>query len=364
MAHDWITSLKLLCGYLLAFVFFALVHVGAFKIGNSLVSSQGVTSLLLDGSTIFAGTKRGDLLVLDLPSIGYDPFLEIIRAQHANVDSKTFPIYSLACSSSGFLFCGCGDRYISVLSKGEHQTALTYDIQRLGPHTGWVKDLYFDSRNGTLFSIGCNCVEAWAPTNEGTWERVRKRSITSSPTDGSTLSSDLLCLCGSPTNDFFYAGGVDGRIHVWSTDLHLQEPITSVGAHSGRVNVLLVEDESNLLFSAGNDGVVQCRQGGLQVLEDPVATFHVGADTRVTAATSKKLSDSLLQLIVGCSTGLLLELRVAIGVDGMISISEFSRVTLVDAYSIHSLLLVSERTTGPRAVLIGHSRGLLCAWLE
>jgi WD40 repeat protein len=362
MVHNWITSLQLLCGAFVSTL--CLVPIDALKIGSSLVSSHGVTSLLQHGSTIFAGTKRGDLLVLDLPSTGHDPFFEITVAQQTKVDFKTFPIYSLAYSSSGLLFCGCGDRYISVLSKGENQSAHKHGIQRLGQHTGWVKDLYLDSKSGNLFSIGCNCIEAWAPSKEGTWEHVNKRSITSSPTDGSTLSSDLLCLRGSPRNDFFYAGGVDGRIHVWSTDLNLLEPIISVGAHSGRVNVLMVEDESNLLFSAGNDGIVQCRHGGLQLLDDPVTTFHVGEGTRITAGTLTKLSDSLLQLIVGCSTGLLLDLRVEIRVDGMISISEFNRVTLVDECSIHSLLIISEKTTEPGALLIGHSRGLFCACLE
>jgi WD40 repeat protein len=361
MVHDYNTSLRLLYGYVLTFVFFRLVD--ALNVRNSLVSTEGVTSLLLDGSTIYAGTKRGNLLVIEGPSTGPDPIVEINGAQHTKVDSKTFPIYSLAYSSSGFLFCGCGDRYISVLPKAEHQTALRYGIQRLGPHTGWVKDLYFDSGSDTLFSIGCNCVEAWAPTNEGTWENLRKRSITSSPTEGSTLSSDLLCLCGTPRNDFFYAGGVDGRIHVWSTDTNVPEPISSVGAHTGRVNVLLLEDESNLLFSAGYDGVVQCRRGGLQLLEDPVTTFPVGEGIRVTAAAVTKLSDSLLQLIIGCNTGLLLELRVAIRVDGMITISELSRVTSVDECSIHSLLILPTKTTGPGAILVGHSRGLFSGWL-
>lgn len=206
-----------------------LMHVGtsvALSVGQSILSKQGVTSLITLGASkkIFAGTKRGDLLVLEQREPFDGPSFEV--AKSVKVDSKTFPVYSLA-SSSEFLFCGCGDRYVSVLnlieSEGSHE-------QRLGPHTGWVKDIYYDSQSELLSSIGCNCIETWGrtPRSERSWEHLKKRSIESSPTQGSTLSSDLLCLCGAGKGkDYFYSGGVDGRIHVWSVDPSMTEPLQS-----------------------------------------------------------------------------------------------------------------------------------------
>eukprot|EP00551_Chaetoceros_affinis_P007780 CAMPEP_0203670362 /NCGR_PEP_ID=MMETSP0090-20130426/6452_1 /ASSEMBLY_ACC=CAM_ASM_001088 /TAXON_ID=426623 /ORGANISM="Chaetoceros affinis, Strain CCMP159" /LENGTH=262 /DNA_ID=CAMNT_0050535195 /DNA_START=169 /DNA_END=954 /DNA_ORIENTATION=+ len=32
---------------------------------------------------------------------------------------------------------------------------------RLGPHTGWVKDVIYDHTNDLIYSIGCNCIEIW-----------------------------------------------------------------------------------------------------------------------------------------------------------------------------------------------------------
>ena len=332
-------------------VMFALqvVPIVALSIGHSLFSRQGINSLVLEGSKIFAGTKRGDLLILEHPNGPIEVTTQITKA-----DTKTFPVYSLA-SSPEFVFCGCGDRYISVLDNTEGERRYSQGL-RLGPHTGWVKDLYLDSRSGILFSIGCNCIEAWGLTAEGTWEHMKKRSIESSPTEGSTLSSDLLCLCsGDPSNDFFYAGGVDGRIHVWSTDIIIDQPLLSVGAHTGRLNCLMYDCDSDLLFSAGHDGMLQCRRAGLQ-LDEPIATFELGEDARVTAGALIKSSDSSLELILGCSNGVLALLRVAFDKDG-VSISERHRMSLSDDCSVRSLLMIPTEI-GPPAVLVGHSKGL------
>ena len=74
-------------------------------------------------------------------------------------------------------------------------------------------------RDDMLHSIGCNCIESWKRKNDSItslWTHAAKRSIESSLEDGATLSGDLLCLCASTTQDCFFAGGVDGRIHAWS----------------------------------------------------------------------------------------------------------------------------------------------------
>ncbi len=36
--------------------------------------------------------------------------------------------------------------------------------------------------------------------------------------------------------DSFYSGGVDGRIHAWSHDLTVKDPLYSIGAHNDRIN--------------------------------------------------------------------------------------------------------------------------------
>jgi hypothetical protein len=165
-----------------------------------------------------------------------------------------FPIYTLAFSKNkpknGVLFSGGGDRYVTVWRKqqqtsssppqGRNEDLWTTASQKLGPHTGWVKDVYYDGVNEILHSIGCNCIESWKkmPTEKENDEPIlfshwKKSTIESSPTAGSTLSSDLLCLCGTTSirqgtnnenlgrskmmDDLLLAGGVDGRIHVWNS---------------------------------------------------------------------------------------------------------------------------------------------------
>jgi hypothetical protein len=104
-------------------------------------------------------------------------------------------------------------------------------IQKLGPHTGWVKDMVLieddaeDATEGnnstvssscTLYSIGCNGIEIWKSYTRGSdaavaqeearedarWRNAGKWTIESSAL-GCTLSSDLLCLAAQ--------GGVGGR---------------------------------------------------------------------------------------------------------------------------------------------------------
>jgi WD40 repeat protein len=336
------------------FIIQLLLDVGtsaALSVGQSIFSKQGVTSLVTWGTSeqIFAGTKRGDLLVLEREPSG--PSFDV--ANSVEIDSKTFPVYSLT-SSSEFLFCGCGDRYVSVLNTFEDKSS---QEQRLGPHTGWVKDLYYHSPSELLFSIGCNCIQSWKriPKSEGSWEHLKKRSIESSPTQGSTLSSDLLCLCGAGEGkDYFYSGGVDGRIHVWSVDPNVKEPLQSIGAHAERLNCLLYK--SNFLFSVGNDGQLQCRRAGPQ-LQDAVATLYIGKDLRVTAGGLLKSTESSIDLVLGCSNGALKQFHVDFD-KSAVSISEKDQLIVSGDASIQALLFVPAEGSNPELVLVGHSKGL------
>jgi WD40 repeat protein len=148
------------------------------------------------------------------------------------------------------------------------------DLDSSKTHTGWVKDLHYDTSNDILHSIGCNCIESWKkkmPTEKDEaplFSHWKKSTIESSPTDGSTLSSDLLCLSGTrhvsnengSKMDLLLAGGVDGRIHVWnSKEMGGNQPQSSLAAHDGRVNCLCFLDASqNILLSGSHDGLLKC----------------------------------------------------------------------------------------------------------
>ena len=136
-------------------------------------------------------------------------------------------------------------------------------------------------------------------TSAQTWEHVYKLTIDSCKEQGSTLSSDLLCLstfsftCNSHNADpvrILFAGGVDGRIHVWSikkeqvqhhhghrddnnvnvthtkkennskaskSKLVIHPMIDAIAVHDGRVNkMIFCENFNNTLFSIGNDGAI------------------------------------------------------------------------------------------------------------
>jgi len=193
-------------------------------------------------------------------------------------------------------------------------------VSELGPHTGWVKDIILrkilDAKSNKesttttttttrMYTIGCNCIETWerkvnsnnnyykdddkqasssSSSFSSPWTHIKKHMVDSSPELGCTLSSDLLCLASSHSsersppsnkNELFhlFAGGVDGRIHLWSSsstknnhDLQYQ---FDMATHEGRVNDLLSVKQDNisnknkgeriLLFSCGHDSKIACR---------------------------------------------------------------------------------------------------------
>lgn len=201
--------------WLLATVLLALaslVHSLSLSLGEetNIVNDVGITSLLArrqdesDHFDLFVGTKRGTLLHFQYKDNDIDSLDEI---RDEMTESK--PIYSIASTTYGRLgavdkddatpfqlFCGGGDRYISVWQ--HEQTDKNWRCsQRLGPHTGWVKDVLFDKHSHSLHSIGCNCIESWKRkviegSTDLTWKHTAKRAIESSIEEGATLSSDLL----------------------------------------------------------------------------------------------------------------------------------------------------------------------------
>lgn len=144
------------------------------------------------------------------------------------------PIYSIEVDpSSSTLFCGGGDRFVSVwmpVIQGNDASASAnwHLVQRLGPHTGWVKDIYFDEESNVLYTIGCNYLYTWHRKDDQ-WILRGQSSIQSDPVMGCTLSSDLLCLCFVKSFRLVISGGVDGRIHLWDT-LELTNPLFHRGS--------------------------------------------------------------------------------------------------------------------------------------
>ena len=365
-------------------------------------NQQGVTSLAFHptrstSARLMAGTKRGSLYQFDwnfkTDSFDSDP-TEIINSQQQS-STVPYPIYAMSSfgptriddaddtdrgSMHQLLFCGSGDRYITVWhNKGKGTSEEEEEgwsvVQRLGPHTGWVKALVpvetpaiklsaSETKNQPLVggvrlhSIGCNRIETWdifqteseqeqqqemSPTSQ--WRHTRTtRSIESCPNQGSTLSSDLLCLAA--WQDKLLSGGVDGRIHLWSSSPQQKmEPLQSIAAHQGRVNALAtvalqqVSNDHNdnggtsasscLLVSAGHDGAVQCRllvsstSSSTTILQDdePLASISLSEDDpfmatemRITAMACVPITSDIssttesVDIWVGTSTGRLVQL--------------------------------------------------------
>jgi WD40 repeat protein len=360
-----------------------LVTVLAFPLAQSLsvswqentnIFNSGITSLLaLEGSSsvkLFAGDKRGKIHHFlwtgnSIQSLG--------DMQDEEVDTRPFPIFSITSTGRVAPFqivCGGGDRYISVW----HQTKEKKNWscrQRLGPHTGWVKDILYDHRRDVLYSIGCNCIESWERVfdddGDGLWTHAARRSIESSLKDGATLSSDILCLCACDEMHRFFAGGVDGRIHAWSLDPLLPDPLYSIGAHKGRINFLAFAPTAKLLFSSGHDGVVQCRciSEGNTLNKIPDAHIEImdanGNPARVTAFGLWHESDDLVHFVLGTANGELACFQASIEHD-TVALKETadSRFLFPDEPMITAICSLKCQTLSNSlaTLAVGHSLGL------
>lgn len=351
-----------------------LLAIGRWEHHNSLAG--GVTSLQenlphrsegnLTEVEVFAGTKRGVVLRLVLKgnSVGTSATL-------SDPSSKSsFPIYSMAVdSTSSDLFCGGGDRHVTVWSMQGGQMKMK---QRLGPHTGWVKDVLYDVFSRQLHSIGCNCIEIWrkSPSDACRWTHFRKVHVESCAKMGSTLSSDLLCLCAC-SNGSFFAGGVDGRIHLWDSASSSGEPIISISAHDGRVNALAFDASSSLLFSGSHDGKIKCwhvETSSPHLLTLLVETSVSGKDSRVMSLAHcvdphDESSKAAVKLFFGTQNGLVgaASVRTEAG-EGETVIAHLGHTILPDKPTVNALVVVPVASKAPLKkrfqILAGHSAGM------
>lgn len=338
---------------------------------QTLVGTDSITSLVFEDNHLYCGTKRGKVQKYQWTktSLEWEGVWE-------DETAKPFPIYSMAIQSSTDgniqLFCGGGDRYVSVWQS--HSNKGAERTQLLGPHTGWVKAVLYQPEKNLLHSIGCNCIESWhtcTDTSSSSWSHLKKLSIESSPDQGATLSSDLLCLSASGNSDYFFAGGVDGRIHLWSSNVKQADPFLSIGAHKGRINVLLYMPTSQLLLSAGHDGAVQCRTlaDDAPTLTDPDAIFCLpfqDADLRWTAAACVKDTKDEAIVVLGSASGLLVGICASTRrkPGRAFHMEQWSNiVTLPDDATVHAISALHVPQTESNdndcfIVAVGHSLGL------
>lgn len=287
--------------------------------------------------SFYVGTKRGKLKKVTLKKNPEkkkvrdddDVHVQCIKDEDdddgCNKGKTTpYPIFSMMSlhvnHNHHHVVSGSGNRYITIWEELEDNrqqeddgigvSPTSWRIKaKLGPHTGWVKDLassHFptylakgrdvidkgEEEEKFIFSIGCNCIEVWKTTIHGeTYDHVYKLMIESSVEMGSTLSNDILCLATTPPAPYYYynnnnntsqkkkkseqqeeqkqqqqnhyylfAGGVDGRIHRWTicNNSFSNAQVVNARGHDGRVNALLVCDTLQAVVSIGNDGVVKC----------------------------------------------------------------------------------------------------------
>ena len=357
-----------------------------------LLHDQGITSLVVspgdaDDKIFFLGTKKGKILQLQLER-SEDDEDENDSAHFLDLDihDTKYPIFSLAvapsCTSTAevmCLFCGGGDRYIS-LAKSKKNDEFECQ-QRLGPHTGWVKDLQFDSSASTeqcLYSIGCNRIESWKLAHHETimFEKKMTRSIDNSPQDGATLSSDLLCLVlvKDQEKNFLLSGGVDGRIHIWSTTGSYPSPDSSTRIHNGRVNRMVFSPRSGLIFSVGHDGVL-CASRVVNDDDDSPSldlkcTLHFPNSPRLSSLAILDEADQAVDLAVGTTDGTLFFVRVnhdtkqeipttTMNIIGQEQIADEAMINAIAGLRSSKLIDGSDsELLSSCSILVGHGSGL------
>jgi WD40 repeat protein len=219
------------------------------------------------------------------------------------------------------LLCGGADRFVTVLEKEQIDSHKWTMVQRLGPHTGWVKDMvqYTPKSQSALllFSIGCNCIEVWKmeeKCQEIMFRHWKKLAIESSVTMGCTLSSDILCL-GIYEDMYLLAAGVDGRVHKWEICDESLHKSDAMATHDGRVNAIIVCELLNVIITSGNDGKVVClelsqSQSQLWRTCDLDLCETLGCGVKVTCLGIIKEDCSEAIVAVGTASGLVLLARV------------------------------------------------------
>lgn len=312
----------------------------------STFTEDGITSILaLGDGVVLAGTRAGAILQSNNSAASWSRF--------SGYNSK-YPVYSLAIqqtSSSGRIFCGGGDRHVSIWDSEDNEL-----VQRIGPHTGWVKALAFDENTKVLFSIGCNCIEAWDCAGPLV-SHLSKRSVDNS-VSASTLSSDLLSLC-LVGRSILVSSGVDGRLHVWSTDVSVKEPLFEVSPHTGRVNAMVYSVSLGLLFSVGNDGRLCALKVSLDSIVLKSELILSGLPRLSTALVVAETDDvsSSLSLALGTSEGQIIDVTVSYQHDTLTMV-ETGTVDIGEKTRIYGLGMVHGPSTDKRVLLIGAANGM------
>jgi hypothetical protein len=278
------------------------------------------------------------------------------------------------------MFSGGADRFVTVLEKEKMDDSDKWTIvQRLGPHTGWVKDIVycttkFPSDSVLLFSIGCNCIEVWKM--EETSQRSmfchwKKLTIESSVAMGCTLSSDLLCL-GIYKGEYLFAAGVDGRVHLWKICESLQKADV-LAAHDGRVNAMFVCELLGVLITVGNDGKVSCLEiSPLQLQLWRTCYLDLceilGYGIKVTSLTVIDEDTSKTIVALGTASGLVVLAKVCYAYDeeetSKISITFLGADCMLDVgadctvYALESLERIPCLEGTKYCVAVGHQNGM------
>lgn len=186
----------------------------------------------------------------------------------------------------------------------------------------------------------------------GTWQHLQKSSIESSPVDGATLSSDLLCLCKFD-KEHVLSGGVDGRLHVWNS-VSMGTPVFCCTAHEGRVNAIERANQSrDYIFTAGYDGKVKCWRCIPRFEKVELVDEYAMGESRVTSLWTfhRKGTDYVL---CGTNEGEvgLLSLRTEENTLKWETIFQLAQQSMVNA------ICVEEQENENPHVWIGHSEGL------
>lgn len=459
--HPWIYSISY--GYIPFFLIcasssnrfeYSAGHVEAISVRpeqqnqHHFVGIGGATSVhfFAENTSLLVGTKKGGIYYSlveqkrnqDVKNGDFDPVTGNNRNRPDDADENytdrwielksneyttKYPIYSTAVMSGKrinspssengnddkkFIFCGSGDRWISVwklgnannddiiISNSRNQTLDFEFVQKLGPHTGWVKGLVYDDRNRLLHSIGCNCIETWdcSSVDKGHNDHasspishITKRTIENCPTTGSTLSSDLLCLCllpsiakgGKKLPRLLVSGGVDGRIHLWlskptaertyetTTDFDRRIPLHTTLAHDGRVNAIVYSSATNAIFTTGNDGLLCVFRASLNQGFELVSRLKIEEgskenSSRITVASVTRDFDEQgrCSLVLGSSKGELYFVTAEINAEGGID-SHVEGDCMIVAENSMIYTIASEKDSGPTVsprLWVGHASGL------
>jgi hypothetical protein len=236
---------------------------------NSIANAhaKGVISVAACGSIIASGGYDGNLRLWTLEKQS----LRLLHEVDVDVAADSAgPIFSVALETveDGHLMLAAGSycRRLRVW----HCDSISASPQlrwHSTQHTGWVRALAVDSRQGSppaLYSIGCNFVLGWSlpKVSPSGAPCTRDGQIAIYEDEQHVFSHDVLCLAHGNAEEALAAGSVDGALRIWSTrELHggpaelPERRATHWKGHEGRVAAVTWLDGQ--LLSAGYDGWVR-----------------------------------------------------------------------------------------------------------